>query len=235
MNIKAYKDHYLINDVKYDRVTAVLDFFAIPSLVEYYRKTPKATISNKSKTAKSLGTKVHNAVYAINNGKTYNIPYLDQSLTNCITAYNKWKSIEKPHILSSEVTIWCDKLMVAGTYDMLTTKALIDTKTADKIRLSHWIQLAVYAYLGNITDRKLAVLRLDKLLADYEYKEISYEPYLFECFLGLLNYYRLYKANEKKKEDEHGRFEITRTKVESRLGVFEPEVRNDRSGWNWEE
>lgn len=186
-----YKTHYIIQGKRYDRVTSVLDYFTLPDLVNWYCKEGKQA-KEKSKTAKSIGTRVHNLIKEDwKKGKYRIMDYDSPAILNCLEAYKNWRSIEKPNIISMEQTVWNNELGVAGTYDIDISDRLIDIKTSDSIKDNYWIQLAMYIYLGNFeVTRQMAILRLDKLTAEYEYKVREFNSYYVKLFKGLLNYYR---------------------------------------------
>lgn len=188
------KTSYIIQDKKFDRVTSVLNYFTPPDLVNWYCKEGKQA-KKKSKTAKSIGTRVHNLIKEDWEKGRYRITDYDSpAILNCLEAYKNWRSIEKPNIISMEQTVWSDELGVAGTYDIQTHNSfyrLIDIKTSDSIKDSYWIQLAMYIYLAGLPSlTSMAVLRLDKLTADYQYVIKNYNEYYVKLFKGLLNYYR---------------------------------------------
>lgn len=193
------KTHYTINGMKYDRVTSILDYFTPPGLVDWYIKEGKGA-KQKSKIAKSIGTRVHNLIKDDwQKGKYYITDKDSQAVLNCMEAYKNWRSINKPEILSMEQTVWSEELGIAGTYDILLPYKLVDIKTSDSIRDSYWIQLAMYIWLkGFPFVPEMAILRLDKLTGEYEYKSRPFEEYYVKVFKGLLNYYRYYQKPEVK-------------------------------------
>ena len=191
MKDKVTKTHYIKKDIKYDRVTAILNYFTNPGLIAWRDKVGVAQAKQTMKTAGGIGTRVHGLIYKhYINGRFSLTPNDGVSTRNCMKAYMDWWKAYNPKTLSMERTLYSEELGIAGTYDKELPDTLLDVKTSAKIRPEHWLQLAIYNYMGVFQKEKLAVLRLDKWTADYEYVVIDYDVKLVECFKGLLQYYR---------------------------------------------
>lgn len=191
---------YIIDNVKYDRVTSILGYFENPTLIKWKKRDGS---ERESSTAKRIGTRVHGLAFNRWKNGFYRLTPNDSiSIRNCMEAYSRWLDIEKPSILTMEETVKDNELMVAGTYDMMMIRQLNDIKTSNKIYADYWIQLAIYAYMNKLDIEKLGILRLDKFTGDYEYKTaeldnntglwvIDGKQYdLVGLFKGLLEYYR---------------------------------------------
>ena len=236
--MKKTKDSYTINDVRYNRVTSVLDYFMAPELHKWVLKVGKDAAKKKGSSAKRIGTRVHNLAKTVfDRGSAYLTPHDNIEVKNCLTAYQRWLHIEKPKILKMEQTVVSDSLGIAGTYDIALSDTIVDIKTSVAIRPSYWLQVAMYAYLsGSESITKIAILRLDKYIGEYEYKVIDFDMRLVDTYKGLLDYYRYiqcFKVKKKTKEVSDGD-NITATEIEEKLSVFSPENRGNRSCWDWE-
>ncbi len=194
-DFKLTKDYYIKDKIKYDRVTSILDYFQDPHLTKW--KLDTEDYKEISKTAKQIGTRVHNLIKMdYEKGKYSLTPNDSVSIVNCMKAYEEWKKVEKPQITSIEQTLFNDKLRIAGTYDIvLGLGTLIDIKTSTSIKSNYWLQLNMYSYLANERFVNLAILRLDKFTGEYEYKTIPYDKRLVNIYLCLLNYYRYIVGN----------------------------------------
>ena len=237
MNIKVYKDYYHIEGKKYDRVTAILDYFTPKSLLEWRDKVGVVEAKEKQKAGKADGTRVHTLTEQMDNGKYVKFTDYDTvSVKNCIEGYRRWKETEKPTILAMEKVVFNDRLGIAGTFDRELTNTLVDIKSSNQISRTAWLQLAIYNYMMDKPKDKLAVLRLDKMTSEYEYKAIQYDVRLADVYIGLLNYYRFvtYKADKKAKGDSNGDY-ITNGKITGGLGVFQTEVFDTGGFQDWQE
>lgn len=191
---KVYKDYYLKDKVKYTRVTSVLDYFQAPGLVDW--KLDNDDYKEIGKTAKSIGTRVHNLIQLdYEKGKYRLTPNDSVSIVNCMKAYEEWKKVEKPKIMVMEKTLFNEELRIAGTMDIELPGIIVDIKTSASIKPTYWLQVAMYNYLNN-TLYDLAILRLDKFTGDYQYIVKPYDKRLVNIYLCLLNYYRYIIGNE---------------------------------------
>ncbi|CAK0755203.1 hypothetical protein CCP1ISM_50038 [Azospirillaceae bacterium] len=202
---KVYKDRYVKGGISYTRITTPLDYFTVPELVDWKLETDNH--KEVSKTAKQIGTRVHNLIKMdFEKGKYSLTPNDSVSIRNCMKAYEEWKRVEKPKIIAMEQTMFNDKLRIAGTFDMgiscnnVNTANLVDIKTSASIKPNHWLQIAMYNYLAEGKYLFLSILRLDKFTGEYEYKTIPYDKRLVNIYLCLLSYYRYIVDNEDNEE-----------------------------------
>ena len=223
--IKITKTHYIKDNIKFDRVTSVLDYFSAPELVEWRIKNVKS--KEISKTAKAIGTRIHTIIEQFHKIERLAFtPHDSQAVINCGRAYQRWYQIEQPKIILMEQTVFDNELGIAGTFDMATEDCLWDYKTSEQIRANYWLQLAIYNYMTKEKYRYIGILRLDKLTADYEAVKIEYDKRLANCFKGLLNYYR-YLTNYNLKEEYNGKDDSANAKISTRFSIFEPENSGD--------
>ena len=230
-NIKITKDYYIRDDgIKFDRVTSILGYFSNPSLVKWQITNKNA--KQITKTAKQIGTRVHNLTLEYDKTRAVRLtPNDSQGVRNCMEAYKRFRDIEKPTYIQSEYTVFNEELKIAGTMDRkLATKEVLDIKTSEKIRLEYWLQLAMYNWLDNESCENLAVVRLDKLIGEYQYKVIPYNKALVNVFLGILEYYRFLTCNKKEKEEYDGEA-VTYCEITDRLGLRPSENRDDWADW----
>lgn len=193
--MKVTKSHYEIDGVKYNRVTSVLGYFTNPGLVAWRDRVGAKQAKQTMKTAAAIGTRVHGLCHKHWEKGRYSLTPNDSvSVRNCMRAYDDWWKAYNPKTLSMEVTQHCPALGVAGTYDIETHDTLIDIKTSAMIKPEYWLQLGMYNYMLEEPKDKIAVLRLDKFTADYEYVVKECTPDYIRIFMGLLNYYRYEKG-----------------------------------------
>lgn len=228
--ITVTKDKYKKDGIEFDRVTSILDYFALPELVDWKIKKGKAQASKEGKTAKAIGTRVHNLAHVKYVKGKYNFVKADsESVRNCMRAYDRWHNIYNPKILDMEKTIFCDKYGIAGTYDMYLPNQMNDIKTSNAIRPQYWIQLAVYAHIIGLPIEKLGIIRLDKFTGEYEYKVIDNDARLFNVYLGMLNAYRFYQGyKERSRETEISETTLPLSEWQKSMGIFAPV---SLSGW----
>ena len=233
-DIKVTKDCYKIAGKRYDRVTAVLDYFVDKGLVEWRDRVGVANAKETMKTAKANGTRIHTLTEDVDKGKYIRFTDYDSiSVKNCIEGYKRWKETEKPTILSAERTVWSDELGIAGTFDRELVDTLVDIKSSNRIDRKYWLQLGIYNYMLPEPKEKLAVLRLDKMTSEYEYKVVPYDIRYAKCYIGLLQYYRFitYKPTRGDKDGDN----IADGEIQGGLGVFETEISDARGFEDWKE
>lgn len=237
MDIKIYSDHYTINNNRYDRVTEVLSYFMPKPLVKWAIDKGKKAYQDETKIAKSIGTRVDKITTAIINNERWAITDKDHpAIRNCVSGFQNWLKEEKPIIIDTQITCYDDELKIAGTRDMRTADTIIDVKCANRISLSYWLQLSAYYYLSKLPDiTHIAILRLDKLTGDYQYKRIPINPELWQLYKALLGYYRYCNIADKI-EEKGGDEDIlaVSTEFQKKFGIFATEVKSDWSKFHSE-
>ena len=207
---------YELDGVRYDRVTRILDFFATPGLVNWKVRVGKREAGRISREALKIGSKLHESVEA---GKLVKRVTID--VKNCWEAYQKWLEEYQPVVEARETTLYDAELMVAGTPDLVTKEAVVDFKTSREIRPNYWLQAAMYAKMAG--KGQLAVLRLDKNLAIFDYQVREQNERYVRAFTGLLEAYRYY-CTEGETDDREDRSSTTHEEIHDRQEVAEPEV-----------
>lgn len=181
---------------RYHRPTHVLDYFAPPELVDWKIKTGRAEARRISRIALKHGSRVDELVRTGDAVTSKD----DPEVRNCLKAFYKWKSDYGVGELVFPATHYCEIRGIAGTPDVYWEKAqdLIDVKSSKRIHESYLFQVGgCYASLVPFPVKRVAILRLDKELGDYEYVTneklgLSLEE-LKHGFNGLLDYYKAYK------------------------------------------
>lgn len=189
-------EFYLKDGVEYDRVTKVLDYFALPQLVAWKVKVGSKEARRQGTTAKKIGTNVDEWIKADIMGNRYP-KLINLEAKNCVEAYNKWKKDYK--IKTSDVkageTVYDDENKVAGTPDLWRYEECIDVKCSVAIRPAYWLQVNWYAF-QRISTQSRSILRLDKNLAVYEYEVKPVSIHEIDVFNGLLKAYRFFNQQE---------------------------------------
>ncbi len=218
--MKITKDFYIIDNIQYNRVTSILDYFTPPNLIKWRDKVGIETAKKTMSTAKKIGTRGHSLIKTHFTTRKWKLTSNDSiGIHNGIEAYKKWYEVEKPEIKGMEITVSSRELGLAGTLDIeLINDTIIDTKFSSSIRPNYWLQVAMYSFLRyKIRDipRKIAILRLDKFTADYEYRVIDFDEGLVDIYLGLLTYYRYIT----RKEEKDGNHEVTNREIYGGLEI----------------
>lgn len=197
-------DFYERDGRKYLRVTRVLDYFQPTELVEWKLRVGKREASRVSTIALKSGTAVHEAVEAILNGgvpkKTDSVEVM--AATRAFLDWSESYLLDKTGV-RQEVTQFCERRMIAGTYDLLVPSmdTLVDLKTSKRISSTYFLQLGAYWSMMPESERPryLAILVLDKQTAMYDYVRtetdaVPYDAKFFaEKFENLHDLYRLHR------------------------------------------
>jgi hypothetical protein len=160
-------------------------------------------ISNE---AKEIGTEAHNIIeYCIKNNyfpPDYEMTNYYNETINCLEAFHTFYNDHNIEWLESELVVWNKEYLYAGTLDAIAIingkKYIIDFKTSNAMRDGYDLQLAAYLYAYNKTNEKkinnCAVLRLDKNMGIYEFKDFTKDiERKFQAFLKQVDFFYLYK------------------------------------------
>lgn len=190
---------------RYDRVTSVLKTVRNPGLEEWRGRVGNREANKVSKDAALVGTKLHAVIqHALTNGSAV-LPARckEDQLTWCLKAFQEWVALRKPRPL------WIEKRVFhshgfAGTVDLIEDGVLTDWKTSRAMSDLYWLQLNAYA--GAVTEflrvpiSRLRVVRLDKNIGVFEEEVRDTSKELFQAFLGLHNFYRVWTEMQLQKE-----------------------------------
>lgn len=185
-------EYYFKDDVAYERVTRILDYFTTPELVDWKVRVGKKEAGRIARVATKFGSRVHEIIET-----GCEVSKKDgEEVRNCIKAFNSWRADFANPELNNGKTLFCEKRKIAGTPDAMWGSVLIDFKTSREVKASHFVQLGAYASLMEEKPKSLAILRLDKQLGIYEW--VTNEKIgvtVDQCmasFNYLLGYYRFY-------------------------------------------
>lgn len=189
--------YYIKDSKKYERITHVLDYFSPPELVNWKIRVGRKEAGMISRAALRIGENVDDAIRCeVEGRKVSKLKTLEAQ--NCWEAFRQWKKDHNVKEIGTLNTVFNDELMVAGTPDLFwaDTHVLIDVKCSSAIRPSYWLQTEFYSRNNTAVDAK-AILRLDKNLGIYEYKEMSLSDEHWEAVRGAIKLYRYYKSVDK--------------------------------------
>jgi len=186
----------------FDRVSAILDTYQAPQLIDWKIKVGKKEAKRISTIATKIGTNVDLWIRADISGAKY--PKLNSvEAENCIRAWEKFKEDYGIEVkaLGVGVRLFNEQTKVCGEPDILrpTIKEVIDVKTSSAIREMYWIQTNWYG--TNLNYQFKSVLRLDKNLGIYEYERREINKVDAEVFDALTVVYRYFKQFAKGDEE----------------------------------
>jgi hypothetical protein len=179
----------------YDRVSAILDTYQAPDLIDWKIRTGKKEARRISTIATRIGSNVDEYIKAEILGAK--LPKLKSTeAENCVKAWKKWKEDYgiKVKDLAVGKRLFDEEIRICGEPDILMNDEVLDIKCSSAIRQNYWIQTQVYADMLGFRSR--SILRLDKNLGCYSYekKEICDEDR--EVFKALTIVYRYFKPQE---------------------------------------
>ena len=172
------------------RVTEVLDHLMEPELFKWHIRLGKAACKKISDEALRVGSAVDALVQQDIKEGGYLIPEGDQSIENCMQAWELFK-IEHPLFVDSvkEMQTEVKQGDVVGHPDFIHQDGITDLKCSSSIRPKYWTQTAQYGKMRFGVPQFIAILRLDKVTGLYEYRRIEdvdyirYEIGVFEAYL----------------------------------------------------
>lgn len=175
------------------RVTEVLGFFKQEWYVKWVAKNGLAVCNRIGKASMKVGSRVDEI---IKEGSLIVAKKDSAEVNHCVNAFIKWKQVYQPKEILNGVRLYkeVDGVEVTGEPDIYVDGVLVDIKCASKISLDYWLQVNVYRWLEGKTG-KVAILRLDKVTASYEYVVKDYDPFLVNVWRGLMNAYVYYKGD----------------------------------------
>ena len=184
----------------FDRVSAILDVYQDPGLVDWKIRVGKKESKRVSKVATDIGENVDSYIKAEIQG--LKLPKLKtQEAENCVRAWEKWKEDYQFVLASFEIgeRLFCEETKVTGEPDILipSWKEVVDIKCSSSIRPTYWIQTEWYASQLKYGSR--AILRLDKNLGVYEYEKrdrSEEDSMIFKCLTVIYRYFKPVKEVE---------------------------------------
>lgn len=181
----------------YATPSRILNHLVPKELCEWYGKKGLKEAERIMKVAANIGSAVHELTEELDKDSAVAIKPKKVEVANCLSAYRKWIEDYDPIIVESEKPVWCDMHRVRGVYDRcLDNGTLIDIKTSSGIRPKDWLQVAWYASVCGRNVDYLAILRLDKDLAVYDYQVVENDEYYLNVFDSLRTVYSYFKKEE---------------------------------------
>lgn len=188
----------------YTRVSAILDIYQPPELIEWKLKCGKKEAKRISTVATKIGTNVDAWIRADIEGKRY--PKLNSiEAENCIRAYQKWVEDYQVRVVSlrSGQRLFNDQTKICGEPDILNPEhdTVIDIKCSSAIRQTYWLQTEWYG--RELGYKKKAVLRLDKNLGIYEFelRDLSdLDKQVFDALVVVHNYFKPSQREDNEEE-----------------------------------
>ena len=201
--------YYVIDGIRYPRLTRVLSILREPEVEVWQATTVNA--EEESGKARQLGTVVHAAIAADITGEPVKMSTRD-GFHSCWVAYQRWKHHQEKTVQPMWV---CEQPYVqregryACTVDYAewdsVTGVVREFKTSTRIQEKYWLQLSAQAAAvwedwrhRQIT---LQVVRLDKVLGEYEQQMRTLIPADVETFFHLVQVYRRWYGHELEKQD----------------------------------
>jgi hypothetical protein len=187
----------------YTRVSAILDTYQPPQLIDWKIKTGKREAKRISTIATKIGTNVDAWIRADISGTKY--PKLNSvEAENCVRAWQKFKEDYKIDLKQLKVgeRLFNIKTGVCGEPDIIWYSAdtVFDIKCSSAIRPIYWLQTEWYA--RELRCSKKAILRPDKNLGVYEYEVRNISDVDMEAFNALAVVHRYFKPDQRSDNEE---------------------------------
>ncbi len=188
----------------YTRVSAILETYQPPELIDWKLKCGKKEAKRISTVATKIGTNVDAWIRADIEGKKY--PKLNTiEAENCVKAYQNWKEDYQvsPKFLDSGTRLFNKETKICGEPDILDplSSCVIDIKCSSAIRQTYWLQTEWYG--RELGYKKKAVLRLDKNLGIYEFelRDLSdLDKQVFDALVVVHNYFKPSQREDNEEE-----------------------------------
>lgn len=152
---------YTRKEKYYPSVTSILQFFPKNKFFENWLKDVGHNADFIAKKAADEGTQVHETIERYLKGEK--IEWLDENgyskysldIWKMILKFHDFWTTYKPTLIESEIHLFSDKYIYAGTCDLVVEinnkKWLLDIKTSNSLHTSYDLQLAAYAQAWNET------------------------------------------------------------------------------------
>lgn len=182
----------------FDRVSAILDVYQDPDLIDWKIRTGKKEARRISTVATKIGSNVDEWVKASILGEK--LPKLKSvEAENCVKAWEKWLEDYGVKEFGVGKRLFNQETKVCGEPDILMVDEVLDIKCSSSIRPNYWIQTNWYA--GQLGFKYRSILRLDKNLSCYEYERREISKADSEVFDALTVVYRYFKQFAKGEEE----------------------------------
>jgi len=199
--------YYLINGVKYPRVTRIKSIIANPGLIAWQVAVGKKRSNEIMKTRGDFGTRIHKLVKIKLEGEKIDLSNYDEETNITMRMFDDFLAEHeiKPKLL--EQHLWLElseKYRYAGTADFVGyvdgKLMILDWKTSKAIYDDYWLQLAAYivaleAQTGERVDA-CGILQIrdgKKKFVVKTYEEMMEEFKVFKACLVIYNRYRVKK------------------------------------------
>ena len=149
-------DHYFIKNKKYDRVTRVLNSINEKPNDFILSRYTYDGFKNMVETAGEREKAFHIITAKIDTGKIKSrtdpkiVSLIDDNLKKRVLKYFDWFEYNVSEVIASELTIYDDDLMIAGTADLICIlkgekiPRVIEKKTCAEIKKKHYLQTNKY-------------------------------------------------------------------------------------------
>lgn len=198
-------NYYLINGIKYPRVTRVKSIINNLGLVAWQVTVGKKKANSIMKTRGDFGTRIHKLIEISLNGETVDFSNYNEETNVTMRLFNDFLNEHdiKPELI--EQHLWfalSEKYRYAGTADFIGyvdgKLMILDWKTSKAIYDDMWLQLAAYvvaleAQTGERVD-SCGILQIrdgKKKFVVKTYKELMEEFKVFKACLVIYNRYRV--------------------------------------------
>ena len=151
--------YYVRDDKYYPSVTSILQYFPKNKFFETWLKDVGHNADIIARKAADEGTQVHDAIERYLLGEK--ISWMDDNgyskysleIWKMILKFHDFWSTHKPTLIESEIHLFSDKYIYAGTCDLVIeingVKWLLDIKTSNSLYVSYDLQLSAYAQAWN--------------------------------------------------------------------------------------
>lgn len=184
----------------FDRVSAILDTYQAPDLIDWKIRTGKKEARRISTIATKIGTNVDEYIKAEILGEK--LPKLKSAeAENCVRAWKKWLEDYgiKIESLKCGTRFFNEEKKITGEPDILMPDEVLDIKCSSSIRPNYWLQTQVYAEQFGLEYR--SILKLSKTLGVYEYERRKVCQADSDVFNALTVVYRYFKQFSKGEEE----------------------------------
>lgn len=207
-------NHYLIDGVKFPRVTRVKTIISNPGLVNWRLTVGKKKAAEIMKIRGEFGSRVHSFIQLTLAGEDINIDSYDNEMIKTIDLFTDFLNEHDIKVKLLEQRLWLkfidnirhetEYYKYAGTADFIGyvdgKLMLLDWKTSKAIYPDMWLQIAAYVVaFENLTDEKIdscGILHIrdgKKKFVVKTHDEIMEEFELFKAALVLYTKYRVKK------------------------------------------